>query len=558
MESKCSQCHLARKELQSSLLMDKIAKDMVWTLLSSRAEIAFPLVSKAFDSPTCSEFRGRSVGEEIRLTSAAITQHLKDLRTWTPQNRTIRVLHLACCEYSNCQSPATTCHSLAELSACFSPEEFAFLPCRTSNSRAFSGFCNGQFGEDKEQLLIICISACQDIRSEKEYVAAIASHLLNLLRTVNNSSTFTLPHPGTQTDADGHAPLPVDHKHDASSIPELEQSTYTGTHMFSHSHEVSIQGGTLSNVGRDSVALSNNNNTIYHSCSHIADNRFCTAYHPVPAHLSFRQCDCTAATASPKTSSFGQEPLSAKPSLLDLANEPSSAPATSCFCACNHANEGQDPVLNDTNIPVDAVHNHCGNDLAEQSLGPEELLTEPSYYPELEVREIPDPVSKPLDLLQPAAVPTRDCPSNEEIHHTISLLPPTLKSIFVKIISFIMYALDDLPLSAIASLLSPNNPPALCDVLLMVVPIASIPGDNEYLGFAHPSLRHFFGDRSCAGEFFVSFVKEHETLLQCCTEYMKGLSLGPHDVEFINERAIDYACRFWEMHKKSLNRLAKL
>ncbi|KAF8994866.1 hypothetical protein BDQ17DRAFT_1045210 [Cyathus striatus] len=323
--------------------------------------------------------------------------------------------------------------------------------------------------------------------------------------------------------------------------------TFQSIDMFSHSHEVSIHGEKFNNVGRDSVVLSNSNNTIYQNYGHVLDNRFCLA----PYSLLGLQDDHFAKgvkTSSKTGSAESSTPKSPSsidlpsPELLVHKNSSMSTLSVLCTCDCGSGEESLKSLKIGINIQVDVSDGR--NSPSELQPKSEELFSElalPNVAAEQSINSV--------------ITSTHGYSSIEEVRRVLSFFPTSRKPDLFKVLSFLIYSYDDLPLSSIASLLFPDVLSSLCELLSFVDLIISTPHDNDRLGFIHPSLKLFFDDRSCAGGFFVSYVRGDGILLQCCTEYMKRLNWGsPGDgIESVDEQALEYACRYWKRHRSSLD-----
>ncbi|KAF8991326.1 hypothetical protein BDQ17DRAFT_1370992, partial [Cyathus striatus] len=310
--------------------------------------------------------------------------------------------------------------------------------------------------------------------------------------------------------------------------------------------------GMFNNAGRDSVVLSNSNNTIYQSYNPVLDNRLCLA----PFSLlglqddrSVKELPASSKTGFAESSSTPTSSSSIELPSSELVHKNPSTSTTSVPCTRDYG-RGDEDALKSLKIVI-----NIQVDIDDRGMSPSERL------PESE--ELFSELTSP-DVMGEQSISsitsTQDYPSIEEIRRVLSVLPTSRKPDLFKVLSFLMHSFDDLPLPSITSLLFPDDPSSLRELLNFVGLIVSIPHNNGPLRFTHPSLKWFFSDRSCAGGFFVGCVQGHRILLQSCTEYMKQLSWASRGdgIRSVGDQALEYACRYWEMHKMSLNMLAKL
>ncbi|KAF8994868.1 hypothetical protein BDQ17DRAFT_1045194 [Cyathus striatus] len=135
----------------------------------------------------------------------------------------------------------------------------------------------------------------------REQLDSTSTVILDDERNVDTSSTHCPSPHGTQTGTNSQPPPLVDAEYNANStctsLEDPQACTFAGTHMFSHSREVSIHGGNFNNAAGDSFIISNGNSTIYQSYSQtmysrLYSGRFLDITSSRSPHSS--QCHCLA------------------------------------------------------------------------------------------------------------------------------------------------------------------------------------------------------------------------------------------------------------------------
>ncbi|PPQ98227.1 hypothetical protein CVT26_003399 [Gymnopilus dilepis] len=130
-----------------------------------------------------------------------------------------------------------------------------------------------------------------------------------------------------------------------------------------------------------------------------------------------------------------------------------------------------------------------------------------------------------------------------------------------RIFKALLFAFTPLPPSTMAALLNLRNAQHVRRILAPVHPLIFMPSsdkDNEKipLRIIHPTVVDFFLDRTRSGKYFISGSGAHRVLLEGTTQLMRRIHEDGYHLDIGSgwQEAYNYACTFWEAHRRAANR----